>query len=97
MNFHRHRQKIKDWREWVRRHGPVLAEHGLPPDTVRTELDWFLFLDHGYIQSTKLSLADWWTISLLSPNHARWLADFIQKRYPNQYPELVVALRREVL
>ncbi len=94
MSFQRHREKTKDWRAWVRRHGPSLAEHGLPPDAVRTELDWFLFLDHGYIQSTKSSPADWWTVNMLSADHARWLAGFIQEQYADQYPQLVATLRR---
>lgn len=94
MNFQRHREKTKDWRAWVRQHGSALAEHGLPPDAVHIELDWFLFLDHGYIQSTKQSPADWWTIELLSVDHARWLTGFIQQLYPDSYPHLVAALRR---
>ncbi|MCE9544160.1 MAG: hypothetical protein K8T25_01350 [Planctomycetia bacterium] len=72
-----------------------MAEHGLPADAIRTELDWFLFLDHGYIQSTQLSLADWWTIDWLSADQAIWLAAFIQEQHPDKYPQLVAALRRE--
>lgn len=74
--------------------GSSLGDHGLPRDAIRTELEWFLFLDHGYIQSTELAPADWWTIDMLSADHAKWLAAFIEGQYPEQYPQLLAALRR---
>lgn len=95
MSFQQHSEKTKKWRAWVRQHGPTLAEHGLPPDAIDTDLDWFLFLDHGYIQSTKLAMADWWSINFLSDDQAKWLAGFVEGLYPEQYPQLVAALRRK--
>lgn len=95
VSFNRHHEKTSEWRAWVRQYGSALTEHGLPLDAVRTELDWYLFLDHGYIQSAERSPADWWTIRLLSADQAMWLARFIQEHYPGKYPELVAALRRE--
>jgi len=95
MSFQRHHEKIKHWREWIRRNGNALAAHGVPRDAFGTELDWFLFLDHGYIQSAKVAMADWWTIKWLSDDNAKWLADFVQELYPDQYPDLVTALRRQ--
>jgi hypothetical protein len=96
MSFQHHREKTEEWRAWVRQHGLSLAEHYLPTDAIYTELDWFLFLDHGYIQSSKLPTADWWTINFLSDDNARWLAAFIEGQYLKQYPQLVAALRREL-
>lgn len=96
MSFQQHREKTKKWRAWVRQHGPALTEHGLPRDAISTELGWFLFLDHGYIQSTNLAMSDWWTVTFLSDDNAKWLAGFIEGEYPMRYPQLVATLRREM-
>jgi hypothetical protein len=94
MSFQRHREKTLAWRDWLRRHHDELLACGLPPAALRSELDWFVFLEHGYTQSASESPENWWTINLLDPSQARHLASFIEREYAQRYPHLVANLGR---
>src|SRR5438128_292433 len=94
MSFRRHREKSRVWREWLRRHHDELVACGLPPRALRSELDWLVFLDHGYVQSADEPPPNWWSINLLSAEQARLLAAFIEREYEQKYLELVANLRQ---
>ena len=94
MTFQRHREKTRAWREWLRQHQAMLSQCGLPPAALRSELDWFVFLDHGYVQTANDPPANWWSIRLLAASQAGRLAGFIAAEYPGRYAELVSELRR---
>ena len=94
MSFQRHREKTRSWREWLRRHEPALSACGLPAGALRSELDWLVFLDHGYVQSASEPPANWWSIHLLVASQAARLAEFVQAEYPGRYPDLIFSLQR---
>lgn len=94
MSIQRQSEKTRVWREWLRRHRSVLSTCGLPPGALRSELDWFVFLDHGHVQSATEPPADWWSIRLLAAAQAGRLAGFIKCQYPGRYTSLVAELRR---
>jgi hypothetical protein len=94
MSFQRHQEKTRAWREWLRLRHDALLACGLPPAALRSELDWLVFLDHGYVQSATEPPPNWWSIHLLAPVQARHLASFIEREYEQQYPLLVANLRR---
>ncbi|MGC4007078.1 MAG: hypothetical protein QM811_29725 [Pirellulales bacterium] len=51
MSFRRTSQH-EGWPGWVREHLAELTACGLPAESYETETGWFVFLDHGYVQST---------------------------------------------
>jgi hypothetical protein len=88
VSIQRHREKTRAWREWLRHHHPVLSRCGLPADALRSELDWLVFLDHGYVQSAAEPPANWWSVRLMAAEQAARLSGFIERQYPGRYPKL---------
>jgi hypothetical protein len=93
MSFERHREKTRAWHDWLRRHHDDFIAFGLPPAALRSELDWFVFLDHGYVQSADEPPENWWSINLLAATQAKRLASFIEQNYEQRYANLVANLR----
>lgn len=79
MSFQQHREKTRDWREWVRRNHNRLVDCGIPHDVVADELRWFVFIDHCYDQWSG------WSIDQLSAEQARNLFDFLIDEYGEGY------------
>jgi hypothetical protein len=94
MSFHQHRKQSEEWRAWVRKHGERLARWGIPDEAYRTQLDWGVFLDHGYVQSDTKRRDDWWHIGWLKPAEANELRDFLTEEYGDAYADLMARLTR---
>ena len=88
MSFRRQEQDA-DWPRWLREHRADLAQCGLPQDAFDSELHWFQFLEHGYVQSKDKHVGDWWSIRFMTLQQARSLRDFVNREYGTQVSDLV--------
>jgi hypothetical protein len=91
MGYRRPSQK-QEWAQWLRHHRNELVHCGIPADAYRSELDWYLFLDHGYVQSSKTHTSQWWNIRLLTPEQAERLRAFLIREYADGYQDLIQTL-----
>ena len=91
MSFRRTPQD-KAWSRWLREHRSELSACGLPPEAYQTEMDWLLFLDHGYIESRDVHITQWWSIKYLNGAQANRLRSLLTREYGVEYPELVQRL-----
>ncbi|MEX0700632.1 MAG: hypothetical protein WD069_00910 [Planctomycetales bacterium] len=94
MSFRQDNRKSIEWKRWVDRHRPELIECGLHEDAWRTRMDWFLFLDHGYIQTVEIDMRDWWRVGMLAGSQCERFARFLEREYGTEYSWLVEKLRR---
>ncbi len=92
MSFRRASQR-DGWPRWLHEHRAELTACGLPPEAYKTELDWFVFLDHGYVQSTERHISDWWSINTLGAEQAERLREFLVREYSDRYPDLLRSLQ----
>ena len=69
---------------------------GLPVEAYQSKFEWLQFLEHGYIQSNRLHISQWWSTNLLSAEQAKRLLDFICREYADQYPGFVQDLQRVI-
>jgi hypothetical protein len=81
------------WPRWIREHRAELCACGLPPEAYKTEMDWFLFLDHGYVQSHDQHTSDWWSINTLGAEQAQRLRGLLAREYGDRYPDLLRSLQ----
>lgn len=91
MSYRRQSQD-EGWQRWLRENRAELIACGVPPEAYHSELDWFLFLDHGYVQSIELHISQWWTIKLLNSAQANSLRNFLVREYGTRYEDLVRSL-----
>jgi hypothetical protein len=93
MMSYRRASQHDGWPRWLREHRAVLTACGLPPEAYKTEMDWFVFLDHGYVQSTERHISDWWSINTLGAEQAERLREFLAREYGDRYPDLLRSLQ----
>lgn len=92
MSFRRESQD-DGWPRWLREHRAELVNCGLPPEAYNTEMDWFSFLEHGYVQSRDKHVNDWWSIKRLDAEQAEGLRGFLVREYGDRYGDLLRSLQ----
>ncbi len=76
MSFRRDSEGQRAWQVWVGQHRDALRRCGLPEFVLSDEPRWFRFVEHdGWDQESG------WRISMLSPDQASALYDFITSEY----------------
>jgi hypothetical protein len=76
MSYRRDSEGRRAWQLWVNRHRDTLLRCSLPESIFSDETRWFRFVEHdGWDQESG------WGVSMLSPDQASALQDFLTSEY----------------